>query len=536
MGTRKQIAKKKASELANEYLNQMNQFLAAEINHSQFENKHQDLESNALYSFAKLKLRISDKDKDTIATDLLSTLRMFKEAFLTSGNVKTVPLPVEMGNQVCGKITYSKSDPYVLGKGSNGTKVYKGTWEGRQVAIKRLDCEQTDVVKTRMNEINALIKCDAHKNVVRYFGEEELQGEFILLALELCDFTLEKWVDCKGMGDNNAKISRLNILQQATEGLNYLHSQNIIHRDIKPQNILLRMNEKNKEIIVKISDFGICKILPEGRSHQTMTGGSGGGSGGWMAPEILKFQEERGRSGIREELKTEADIFSLGCVYYYVLTWGYHPYGSPVRRNGNILDNNVSFEKLEGEHIGLNWLLKSMTSIKKSSRPPASAILQHHIFWSKERCVTFLVHIKNRAKDTESSVNSEKLKKCKTSLEMRSKLFHGSFPTWFSHLCPVLSRYLKTKTKYGKCETQSSVMDLILLIRNMHAHISDDPPEVKEAVGVSPSVFFDYWITRFPYIITVTWLAFQTLKKLPEYGLKDYYPEDFDFQFKSFKN
>jgi len=142
-----------------------------------------------------------------------------------------------------------------------------------------------------INEINAIIKCGRNKNVVRYFGEEH-QDDFILLGLELCDFTLEKWVQSKGKF-HDAHISQLALLQQITEGLNYLHCCNVIHRDIKPQNILLKIDSGNKEVIVKISDFGICKILTDGRSYQTMTSGSGLGSEGWMAPEILRFLEMR---------------------------------------------------------------------------------------------------------------------------------------------------------------------------------------------------------------------------------------------------
>ncbi|CAL8068548.1 unnamed protein product [Orchesella dallaii] len=171
-----------------------------------------------------------------------------------------------------------------------------------------------------------------------------------------------------------------------------------------------------------------------------------------------------------------------------------------------------------------------MTSNNSARRPPASAILKHHIFWSKEKNLNFLVDISNRTKTP--SVRSEN---CIKSLERRIKLFCGPFPTWFSHLCPVVSKYLTTK--FGIKQKDSTIMDLIRLFRNMHNHISeqDVPQDVKNAIGLSPSAFFDYWITRFPFLVSATWIVFQPLKKLQDYGLAHYYPDRYNFEFTSIK-
>ncbi|CAL8068549.1 unnamed protein product [Orchesella dallaii] len=224
-----------------------------------------------------------------------------------------------------------------------------------------------------------------------------------------------------------------------------------------------------------------------------------------------------------------ADIFSLGCVYYFVLTWGKHPFGLPLRRNANILVSKGKFDELEKEHEGFSWLLSSMTSKTIDKRPPASEILQHHIFWTKEKSLNFLVNISNRTKTP-----SVRLDNCITSLEARIKLFHDKSDTWLPSLCPVLRNHLTVK--FGKKQKASTVMDLIRLIRNMHNHISEEvvPSELKKAMGVSSSDFFDYWITRFPYIVAVTWIAFRPLKKQQDYGLVDYYSE-FNFEFGTFK-
>lgn len=76
-----------------------------------------------------------------------------------------------------------------------------------------------------------------------------------------------------------------------------------------------------------ISDFGLCKKLQTGqRSFSKRSGVTG--TEGWIAPEILNQENERTTCAV--------DIFSLGCVFYYVLSEGEHPFGNSFRRQANI--------------------------------------------------------------------------------------------------------------------------------------------------------------------------------------------------------
>lgn len=175
-------------------------------------------------------------------------------------------------------------------KSSNGTFVYEGTFGGRPVAVKVL----LGVEKSReaKNEISTLINYDGHKNIVRYFGFEIREEFGYILALELCHpSTLEDWVKLKD--EFPVKIDGLEILRQVTEGLAFLHRdhngrQSIIHRDLKPSNILF--HGTGIELSVKISDFGISRVLEVGRTSKSFT--SIGGTEGWKAPEILEAEEK----------------------------------------------------------------------------------------------------------------------------------------------------------------------------------------------------------------------------------------------------
>lgn len=103
-----------------------------------------------------------------------------------------------------------------------------------------------------------------------------------------------------------------NIFAQACAGLAHAHSKGVIHRDLKPGNIMLVEFDQRKDF-VKIVDFGIAKVLPSGdeseAAHLTQTG-EVFGSPLYMSPEQC-----RGRN-----LDIRSDIYSLGCVMYRTLT------------------------------------------------------------------------------------------------------------------------------------------------------------------------------------------------------------------------
>lgn len=99
-----------------------------------------------------------------------------------------------------------------------------------------------------------------------------------------------------------ASISELGVIQQITAGIQYLHGRNIVHRDLKPDNIMLSVASCDcPTAVVKVADFGLCKIIPEERSSMTLTSASG--TPGWMPPEVLKFSEEM--QGIKDETVAE---------------------------------------------------------------------------------------------------------------------------------------------------------------------------------------------------------------------------------------
>ena len=145
------------------------------------------------------------------------------------------------------------NEDIILGHGGHGTVVYKGMLEGRQVAVKRL-LKTYNASADR--EISLLIESDGHPNVVRYHLKET-RGDFVYLALELCDMSLHDLI-----GHIRSKLDRIGpdkieekekvfhatktILLQITKGAEHLHRLRIVHRDLKPANILLASKKGQK--------------------------------------------------------------------------------------------------------------------------------------------------------------------------------------------------------------------------------------------------------------------------------------------------
>jgi len=204
--------------------------------------------------------------------------------------------------ETIGKYTVQKE----LGRGGFG-KVYLAFDPdvGQPVAIKKLLAQgDPDLLKRFQLEIRTTAGL-RHKNIVTIHASGEDKGDPYLVMEFLEGQTLKQALDNRRPF---SLMDKVRIMTQVAEGLAYAHSKGVVHRDVKPENIMLLADDT-----VKIMDFGIA-LGPNRNTAVTQVGGIIG-TPPYFAPEQLQ--------GFKASEQT--DIFSFGDVYYELLT-GFHPF------------------------------------------------------------------------------------------------------------------------------------------------------------------------------------------------------------------
>ncbi|QRW13496.1 Serine/threonine-protein kinase [Ceratobasidium sp. AG-Ba] len=389
----------------------------------------------------------------------------------------------------------------VLGYGSHGTVVYKGRFQGRSVAVKRL---LHDFVTLASREVALLQESDDHPNVIRYYYEER-RDNFLYIALELCPCSLADLVERPNMfPEVSASFDPKRALGQVTAGLRHLHALKIVHRDIKPQNILVSARGA-----MLISDFGLCRKLEMDQTSflPTAYGNMAAGTAGWRAPEILSGEVKLDKpeldvssggvgsgSGTLQpgtRLTRSVDVFALGCLFYYVLTNGEHPYGTRYERDGNIMADRKMLGGLEQfgeEGVEAIDLIGKMLSAEPKARPDTTGCLMHPYFWTPGRRLAFLQDASDRFEIMERDPREPGL----VALETDAVTIVGT--DWQRKLDKM---FIDNLGKFRKYDVKS-VQDLLRALRNKKNHYQDLPDNVKRHLGPLPEGFLSYFTKRYP--------------------------------------
>ncbi|XP_052204429.1 LEAF RUST 10 DISEASE-RESISTANCE LOCUS RECEPTOR-LIKE PROTEIN KINASE-like 1.3 isoform X1 [Diospyros lotus] len=184
-----------------------------------------------------------------------------------------------------------------LGDGGFGTVYYGKLQDGRIVAVKRLYENNFKRVEQFMNEVEILTRL-RHVNLVTLYGCTSKRSRELLLVYEFIpNGTVADHLH--GRKSNSGLLSwpvRLGIAMETAEALAYLHASDIIHRDVKTNNILL-----DNDFHVKVADFGLSRLFPNDVTHVST---APQGTPGYVDPEYYQCYQ----------LTERSDVYSFGVV------------------------------------------------------------------------------------------------------------------------------------------------------------------------------------------------------------------------------
>ena len=222
----------------------------------------------------------------------------------------TVPIGVKAVTEVSTKLHF---DDIVcdkeIGEGSFGV-VYKWSFLSDVVAVKRMKEVGTsaDAVVEFAKEVAMLDKFRCEQ-IVHFFGA-------CLIPTHVMVTEFAPWgslMDCiKNRPEPDEPVME-KLMLGAVKGLAYLQANGVLHRDIKPDNVLVFSLDTTLEVNGKLTDFGSSLNINVVITNMTFT--KGVGSPTYMAPEVLN----------KEKCKSAADVFSFGVTMLEILKWARRP-------------------------------------------------------------------------------------------------------------------------------------------------------------------------------------------------------------------
>ncbi|XP_047320085.1 serine/threonine-protein kinase STY8-like [Impatiens glandulifera] len=232
--------------------------------------------------------------------------------------------------------------------------LYKGTYCSQEVSIKVIKPEllSPSMLAEFAHEVFIMRKI-RHKNVVQFIGACTQPPNLCIVTEFMSKRSVYDYLHKQNGAFTLPALLRVAI--DVSKGMNYLHQNHIVHRNLKTANIL--MNENN----VKVSDFGVARVLVESGVMTAETG-----TYRWMAPEVI----------LHKPYSHKADVFSFGIVLWELLT-GELPYADlkPVKAANGVIKEGLRPKIPETAHPKLVGLIEKCWHQNADMRPDFSEII-----------------------------------------------------------------------------------------------------------------------------------------------------------------
>lgn len=195
----------------------------------------------------------------------------------------------------------------VVGRGSHGlVSLCRNLKDNRLVIIKEVHVEHlTEQEKeSTLNEVKVLSRLN-HPNIIAYY-DNFIHDSSVKIVMEYANKgSLHDYLQSQN-GNLVPQMDVIKMFTQIVQGLHYIHSQKILHRDLKTHNIFVIHNPEVLLLpILKIGDFGISKVLMSQSKASTVLG-----TPSYLSPELCQGQ-------MYDE---HSDLWALGCILYEMLT------------------------------------------------------------------------------------------------------------------------------------------------------------------------------------------------------------------------
>lgn len=242
-----------------------------------------------------------------------------------------------------------------LGEGAHGkVSLYRDTQTGTKLVVKVVNEDGLESMgKDLKGEIMEMVLCQAlkHPNIVKCYSAKLMNGKRLQITFEYANGgDLYKAVQQKVLSEAEAKVLAKNILS----ALEYCHELKICHEDIKPENIMIFEDEKDR--VYKLGDWGLSSEM-----DQDHVGAIGTPS--YIAPEALKASESN------PYFCDKTDLWAFGMVLYFALT------GTDIINGDDNVSIMMAITRLRAE--GLQKILQAV-EVSDSAKDFLSKLLQLH--------------------------------------------------------------------------------------------------------------------------------------------------------------